>query len=109
MNRDACRNIAWTVPASNSRCLGTVNVWLLPAGDLLLSFTWLPRCEWTWNPKRTRIETTSSPDKRLGLGIYEFDFEGQQNSWVGSQSEVRKVFSFQMERNRFLEIGYRFV
>ena len=70
---------------------------------------WLPRYEWVWNPNRTSIETTSSPDKGLGLGIYEFNLKGHQNPRIEGQSEVGKVFPFQMKPNRLLKVRHRFV
>jgi len=52
---------------------------------------------------------TSSPDKRLGLGIYEFDLKGQQNLRIGGQSEVGKIFAFQMKSNCLLKVRHSFV
>ncbi len=52
---------------------------------------------------------TSSPERRLGLGMQRFQLHCYEQGGIGGEAELREVFAVEVQGNGFLEIGKGFI
>src|SRR5579884_914915 len=60
-------------------------------------------------PNRAKIPRTSSPERRLSLGMNRFEFHGHKQGGVWRQTEVGQIFPLEVQLDRFSKIFDSFV
>ena len=66
-------------------------------------------CELASNPHLRRMATTSWPESRLSRGRVRLQFEGDENTGRGRQSQLCQIFSLQMQLHSLAQIARDFV
>ena len=63
----------------------------------------------TSKPNLRKMATTSDPESRLSRGRVRLQFEGDENTGRGHQSQLYQIFSLQMQLHSLAQIAGHFI